>query len=92
MTRRCRCSTGGGREISNFKGEDYRLSWEGRAGIAMVAIANGYPIVPVGHVGGDGICVTTRDSALGALTLATGAKLTGLADVFFQLMRGVRPH
>lgn len=82
---------GGGREIAKFKGEEYLLSWEGRAGFARVAIANGYPIVPVGHVGGDDIyhSVIARDSALGALTLATGAKLTGRTDMFFPLVRGV---
>ena len=44
---------GGGRELGKFKGEEYQLKWEGRAGFARVAIANDYPIVPVGHVGGD---------------------------------------
>jgi 1-acyl-sn-glycerol-3-phosphate acyltransferase len=84
---------GGGREIGKFKGEEYRLNWEGRFGFARVAIANGYPIVPVGHVGGDDIyhSLTTRDSALGKLILAASAKLTGRSDMFLPLVRGLGP-
>ena len=31
--------------MPKFKGEQYQLSWAGRAGFARVAIDNGYPIV-----------------------------------------------
>ncbi|TGD84735.1 acyltransferase family protein [Mycolicibacterium sp. CH28] len=84
---------GGGREIGKFKGEEYRLNWEGRSGFARVAIANHYPIIPVGHVGGDDIyhSVATRDSAMGKAILAISAKLTGRPDMFFPLVRGAGP-
>jgi 1-acyl-sn-glycerol-3-phosphate acyltransferase len=84
---------GGGREIGKFKGEEYTLNWDGRFGFARVAIANGYPIVPVGHVGGDDIyhSLTARDSTLGKLTLAAGAKITRRHDMFFPLVRGLGP-
>lgn len=84
---------GGGREIGKFKGEEYTLNWEGRSGFARVAVANHYPIVPVGHVGGDDIyhSVSTRDSAMGKTILAVSSKLTGRPDMFFPLVRGIGP-
>lgn len=84
---------GGGREIGKFKGEEYQLKWNGRAGFARVAIANDYPIVPVGHVGGDDIyrSVVTRDSLLGRLTEKLGAAVTGKPDMTMPLVRGVGP-
>ncbi len=56
---------GGGREIGKFKGEEYTLRWQGRAGFARVSVENGYPIVPTGLVGGDDVyrSLTSRDSA-----------------------------
>ena len=58
---------GGGREIAKFKGEEYHLNWRGRSGFARIAVENGYPIVPVGLVGGDDVyrSLVTRDSTLG---------------------------
>ena len=84
---------GGGREIQKFKGEEYHLNWEARSGFARVAIANGYPIVPVGNVGGDDIyhSLTTRDSALGKLSLAVSEKITGRPDMFLPVVRGLGP-
>ncbi len=84
---------GGGREITKFKGEEYRLNWNGRAGFARIAVENEYPIVPVGLVGGDDVykSVVTRDSVLGRLSQAISAKLTGRADMAMPLMRGIGP-
>ncbi|OPX12335.1 lysophospholipid acyltransferase family protein [Mycobacterium sp. AT1] len=84
---------GGGRELGKFKGEEYQLKWEGRAGFARVAIANGYPIVPVGHVGGDDIyhSIVERDSFLGRLTEKVGQAITGKADMTMPLTRGIGP-
>ena len=84
---------GGGRELGKFKGEEYQLKWEGRAGFARVAIANDYPIVPVGHVGGDDIyhSVVERDSFLGRLTEKVGHAITGKADMTMPLTRGIGP-
>jgi len=84
---------GGGRELGKFKGEEYQLKWEGRAGFARVAIANDYPIVPVGHVGGDDIyhSVVERDSFLGRLTEKVGQAITGRADMTMPLTRGIGP-
>ena len=84
---------GGGRELGKFKGEEYQLKWEGRAGFARVAIANDYPIVPVGHVGGDDIyhSVVERDSFLGRLTEKVGQAITGKADMTMPLTRGIGP-
>ena len=60
---------GGGREIAKFKGEEYTLRWEGRAGFARLSVENNYPIVPVGLVGGDDMyqSVTTREGRWGQL-------------------------
>ena len=60
---------GGGREIAKFRGEEYRLRWEGRSGFARVAIESDYPIIPVGLVGGDDVyqSLFARDSAWGRL-------------------------
>lgn len=84
---------GGGRELGKFKGEEYQLKWEGRAGFARVAIANDYPIVPVGHVGGDDIyhSIVKRDSFLGRLTENVGQAITGKADMTMPLTRGIGP-
>jgi 1-acyl-sn-glycerol-3-phosphate acyltransferase len=84
---------GGGREISKFKGEEYTLRWEGRSGFARVAIAHGYPIVPVGLVGGDDVyqSVFARESLLGRASLAAAERLTGRADMAPPLMRGIGP-
>ncbi|GAB7067249.1 acyltransferase family protein [Mycobacterium hodleri] len=84
---------GGGRELGKFRGEEYQLKWEGRAGFARVAIANDYPIVPVGHVGGDDIyrSIVERDSVLGRLTEKLSQTMTGRTDMAMPLMRGVGP-
>jgi 1-acyl-sn-glycerol-3-phosphate acyltransferase len=84
---------GGGREIAKFKGEEYRLNWNGRSGFARVAVENDYPIVPVGLVGGDDIykSLVTRDSVLGRLSQAASAKLSGRADMAMPLMHGIGP-
>jgi 1-acyl-sn-glycerol-3-phosphate acyltransferase len=84
---------GGGREIAKFKGEEYRLNWNGRSGFARIAVENDYPIVPVGLVGGDDVykSLVTRDSALGRLSQAVSAKLSGNADMAMPLMRGAGP-
>lgn len=84
---------GGGREIGKFKGEEYQLKWHGRAGFARVAIAHDYPIIPVGHVGGDDIyhSVVERDSMLGRLTEKVGEIITGKPDMTMPLVRGIGP-
>ncbi len=58
-----------------------------------MAIANGYPIVPVGHVGGDDIyhSLTARDSALGRAILAVSSRLTGRPDMALPMVRGIGP-
>ena len=84
---------GGGREIGKFTGEEYQLKWQGRAGFARVAIANDYPIVPFGYVGGDDIyhSITPRDSLLGRLTEKLGQAVTGKPDMTMPLVRGIGP-
>lgn len=84
---------GGGREIAKFKGEEYRLRWQGRAGFARLSIENGYPIVPAGLVGGDDVyrSVTTRDSGYGRFSEALGRRLNGRADMAMPLLRGIGP-
>ncbi|ORJ55591.1 lysophospholipid acyltransferase family protein [Mycobacterium simiae] len=84
---------GGGRELAKFKGEEHQLKWQGRAGFARVAIANGYPIVPVGHVGGDDIYhgLYERDSKWGKLTEKVGERLTGKPGMAMPLVRGMGP-
>lgn len=42
---------GGGREVTKRKGEQYQLIWKNRLGFAVVAIENGYPIIPFAAVG-----------------------------------------
>jgi 1-acyl-sn-glycerol-3-phosphate acyltransferase len=84
---------GGAREIAKFKGEEYRLSWEGRSGFARVAIESDYPIVPVGLVGGDDVyqSLFARDSTWGRLNLSLSERLSGRADMAMPLIRGVGP-
>ena len=82
---------GGGREIAKFKGEEYRLRWQGRAGFARLSVQNGYPIVPAGLVGGDDVyrSLTARDSAYGRFSEALGRRLNGRPDMAMPLMRGI---
>jgi 1-acyl-sn-glycerol-3-phosphate acyltransferase len=84
---------GGGREIAKFKGEQYRLRWDGRSGFARVAIESNYPIVPVALVGGDDVyqSLFARDSTWGRLSQSIGERLSGRADMTMPLMRGIGP-
>jgi 1-acyl-sn-glycerol-3-phosphate acyltransferase len=84
---------GGGREIGKFRGEEYRLRWQGRSGFARVAIESNYPIVPVGLVGGDDVyqSLFARDSAWGRLSQSIGERLSGRDDIAMPLMRGIGP-
>jgi 1-acyl-sn-glycerol-3-phosphate acyltransferase len=84
---------GGGREIGKFKGEEYTLRWQGRAGFARVSVENGYPIVPAGLVGGDDVyrSLTTRDSAYAKFGEALGRRLHGRPDMAIPLLRGIGP-
>ena len=84
---------GGGREIGKFKGEEYTLRWQGRAGFARVSVENGYPIVPTGLVGGDDVyrSLTSRDSAYARFSEALGRRLSGSPDMAMPLLRGIGP-
>jgi len=84
---------GGGREIAKYKGEEYRLRWQGRAGFARLSAENNYPIVPAGLVGGDDVyrSMVTRDSALARLGEALGRRLNGPPDAAMPLLRGIGP-
>lgn len=84
---------GGGREIAKFKGEEYTLRWQGRAGFARLAAEYNYPIVPAGLVGGDDVyqSLTTRESWWGRLSAGLGEKLSGRSDMAMPLMRGIGP-
>jgi 1-acyl-sn-glycerol-3-phosphate acyltransferase len=84
---------GGGREIPKFKGEEYTLRWQGRSGFARIAMENGYPIVPVGLVGGDDVyrSLTSRDSAWGRFSQAMSSRFGGRDDMALPLLRGVGP-
>jgi 1-acyl-sn-glycerol-3-phosphate acyltransferase len=84
---------GGGRELPKFRGEEYQLRWDGRSGFARVAIANDYPIVPVGLVGGDDVyqSITDRDGTWGRLSQALGQRMTGRGDMAMPLVRGIGP-
>lgn len=84
---------GGGREIAKFKGEQYRLRWEGRAGFARVAIAHDYPIVTAALVGGDDVyvSVTERDSLWGKASGWLAKRFSGRDDMAMPLLRGVGP-
>ncbi|OKH76651.1 glycerol acyltransferase [Mycobacterium sp. SWH-M1] len=84
---------GGGRDMLKFKGEEYRLLWQGRSGFARLAISHDYPIVPVGLVGGDDVfhILTERDGAWERLTRGIGERLHGVRGVGIPLVRGVGP-
>ena len=84
---------GGGREMTKFKGEEYRLRWERRFGFARLAIAHDYPIVPVGLVGGDDVYhgLVERDSALGRVSQFVGSRLGGRPDMAIPPTRGLGP-
>ncbi|MGD9619588.1 MAG: lysophospholipid acyltransferase family protein [Mycolicibacterium sp.] len=84
---------GGGRDMLKFKGEEYRLMWQGRSGFARLAIAHEYPIVPVGLVGGDDVFrgLVERNGTWERLTRPLGERLHGLAGVGVPLMRGMGP-
>ena len=84
---------GGGREIPKYKGEQYELRWQGRAGFARLSVENGYPIVPVGLVGGDDVYQswTSRDSAYAQFSEALSRRFNGRPDMAMPLLRGIGP-
>ena len=84
---------GGGREIAKFKGEEHTLRWQGRTGFARLAVEFGYPIVPVGLVGGDDVyrSMTTREGRWGRLSQSLTERLSGRSDMAMPLMRGMGP-
>ncbi len=84
---------GGGREIAKYKGEEYTLLWQGRAGFARLAAEHNYPIVPAGLVGGDDVyrSLITRDSRWGRLSQGLAERLSGRSDMALPLMRGIGP-
>ena len=84
---------GGGREIAKFKGEEYTLRWQGRTGFASLTVEYGYPIVPVGLVGGDDVyrSMSTRGGRWGRLSQSLTERLSGRSDMAMPLMRGIGP-
>lgn len=84
---------GGGGEIAKFKGEEYRVRWQGRSGFARLSIENGYPIVPVGLVGGDDVYRSwiSRDSAYAKVSAALADRLGGRPEMAMPLLRGIGP-
>ena len=84
---------GGGQEMPKFKGENYRLRWQGRSGFARLAIAHDYPIVPVGLVGGDDVYLSMvgRDSPWGRVSRLVSPRLLGRPGMAIPLVRGVGP-
>ncbi|SCX32492.1 Diacylglycerol acyltransferase [Mycolicibacterium fluoranthenivorans] len=84
---------GGGREISEFKGEENALRWQGRSGFDRLAAEYGYPIAPVGLVGGDDVyrSFTTRDGAWGRLSQRLTERLSGRSDMAMPLVLGIGP-
>lgn len=84
---------GGGRDMLKFKNEQYTLQWEGRNGFARLAAAHGYPIVPVGLVGGDDVyhSLAERNGTWERRTRAIGQRLHGVSGVGVPLVRGIGP-
>lgn len=84
---------GGGGEIAKFKGEEYALRWHRRSGFARLSVEHGYPIVPVGLVGGDDVyrSWTTRDSAYAKFSAALSRRIGGRPDMAMPLLRGIGP-
>ena len=84
---------GGAREIAKFRDEEYTLRWHNRSGFARIAVEHQYPIVPVGHVGGDHLyqSLTTRESLWGRVSQKLSDGPGGRPDMAMPLFRGVGP-
>lgn len=84
---------GGGREIPKFKGEEYTLRWQGRAGFARLAVEFAYPIVPAALVGGDDVyqSLSSRGGAWERISGAVSQRLSGRSDMAAPLVRGIGP-
>jgi len=84
---------GGSRDILKFKGEEYTLQWESRSGFARLAVAYGYPIVPVGLVGGDDVyrSLVERGGTWETRSRSLGERLHGLPGVGIPIVRGLGP-
>lgn len=84
---------GGGREVFKHHGEKYRLIWKERVGFVRLAVAHGYPILPVAAVGAEecyDIVVDSDDllrTPLGPLL----RRLAPRADEIPPLVRGIGP-
>ena len=68
--------------MPKFKGEKYKLRWQGRSGFAWLAIAR-LSVVPVGLVGGDDVYhgLVERDSLLGRAGQFIGSRVGGRPDM-----------
>ncbi|UVO12932.1 acyltransferase family protein [Mycobacterium sp. SVM_VP21] len=84
---------GGGREIPKFKGEEYTLRWQGRAGFARLAVEHDYPIVPVGLVGGDDVyrSLSRRGGSWERVSVALSRRLSGPPEMAIPLQHGIGP-
>lgn len=84
---------GGGREIPKFKGEEYTLRWQGRAGFARLAVEHDYPIVPVGLVGGDDVyrSLSRRGGNWERFSVALSRRLSGPPEMAIPLQHGIGP-
>lgn len=84
---------GGGREIPKFKGEEYTLRWQGRAGFARLAVEHDYPIVPVGLVGGDDVyrSLSRRGGSWERFSVALSSRFSGPPEMAIPLQHGIGP-
>jgi 1-acyl-sn-glycerol-3-phosphate acyltransferase len=84
---------GGAREVFKRRDEKYTLIWGERTGFARLAIACGYPIVPVSLVGAEDVydIVLDADDLLASPLGAVLRRLSPRADVLPPLVRGVGP-
>lgn len=84
---------GGGREVFKHKGEKYRLIWKQRIGFVRLAVAHGYPIVPLAAVGAEDCYEIVVDSDE-LLATPVGPLLRRVAprpDEIPPLVRGIGP-
>lgn len=84
---------GGGREVFKHRGEKYQLIWKERVGFVRLAIAHGYPILPVAAVGAEECydIVVDSDDLLRTPIGPLLRRLAPRADEIPPLVRGIGP-
>jgi 1-acyl-sn-glycerol-3-phosphate acyltransferase len=82
---------GGAREANKRRGEKYTLVWQQRRGFAVVAIEQGYPIVPFAAIGAEEMLEVVLDDSNGLHRSASRLTRKATGIPLPSITRGIGP-